>query len=202
MRMSLNTYIYRIGNSLYVNLTNRCSLACTFCPKQSDEYTLHEYNLAMDKHPQADRIITELEQAGDYDELVFCGYGESTFRLTQMLAVAHYAKTKGKRVRLNTDGLGNLIHKRNILPELAENIDALSISLNAQNKHIYNYHCQPSLPGSYEAMREFVQQAPDYFDDVTVTAIEGLEAVDIEACENIARDAGVKFRTRQLDVLG
>jgi len=27
---------YRIRNSLYINLTNRCTLACTFCPKFAD----------------------------------------------------------------------------------------------------------------------------------------------------------------------
>ena len=38
--------------------------------------------------------------------------------------------------------------------------------------------------------------------EVTLTAIDGLEGVDVAACEKIARDIGVKFRRRVLDVVG
>jgi TatD family-associated radical SAM protein len=134
--------------------------------------------------------------------VVFCGYGEPTLRLNLLLEVARYIKQQGGRVRVNTDGLANLIHKHDTLPELGQCVDALSVSLNAQNKAIYDLHCRPNLPDSYEAMLEFLRRAPEYIADVTATAIDGLEGVDIDACEAIARSMHVKFRRRILNEVG
>jgi TatD family-associated radical SAM protein len=116
--------------------------------------------------------------------------------------VARNVKARGGRVRLNTDGLSNLVHKHDTLPELAECVDALSVSLNAQNSEVYDRHCRPNLPGSYEAVLEFLREAPKHIQDVTATAIDGLEGVDIPACEAIAKDLGVKFRRRVLNEVG
>jgi len=103
---------------------------------------------------------------------------------------------------VNSDGLANLVHKRNVLPELGKYVDSISISMNAQNKEIYNRHCQPALPNSYESMLEFLKQAPHYIEDVTATALDGLEGVDINACEELATQCGVKFRKRTLGRVG
>ncbi|MCU7861477.1 MAG: radical SAM protein, partial [Candidatus Thiodiazotropha sp. (ex Lucinoma kastoroae)] len=100
------------------------------------------------------------------------------------------------------DGLCNLVHKHNTLPELGECVDCLSISLNAQNQEIYDLHCRPNLPGSYEAMLDFIREAPSYITDVTVSAVDGLEGVDIPACEAIAKAMKVKFRRRVLNQVG
>jgi TatD family-associated radical SAM protein len=105
-------------------------------------------------------------------------------------------------VRINTDGLANLVHRRNVLPELATCVDALSVSMNAQDEQVYAQHCLPALPGSFEAMLDFLTLAPRYIADVSATAIAGLEGVDIAACEAIATRLGVKFRRRELDVVG
>jgi TatD family-associated radical SAM protein len=105
-------------------------------------------------------------------------------------------------VRLNTDGLSNLVHKHDTLPELAQCVDALSVSMNAQNQEVYDRHCRPNLPGSYEAMLNFLREAPHHIKEVTATAIDGLEGVDITACEKIAQKLGVKFRHRTLGKVG
>ena len=102
-------------------------------------------------------------------------------------------------MRLNTDGLANLVHKRNVLPEMTGLIDAMSISLNAQNEEVYNRHCVPALDHSWQAMLDFLQQAPAYIPEVTATAINGLDGVDIEACRRLAEERGARFRQRQLD---
>ena len=107
-----------------------------------------------------------------------------------------------RRVRLNTDGLASLVYKRDVTPDLEGPVDALSISLNAQNEAVYNRHCRPTLPGSYNAVLEFADRVRDFVPDVTLTAIDGLEGVDIAACERIALDLGVKFRRRVLGAVG
>jgi TatD family-associated radical SAM protein len=193
---------YVIGDSLYLNITDRCTLECTFCPKTQGILQVHEYDLTLDHRPSSQEIIAAIDDPAAYQEVVFCGYGEPTLRLKVLLEVAKYIKAHGGRVRVNTDGLANLANKRNVLPELAECVDALSISLNAQNAEVYDRHCQPALAGSFEQMLDFVAEAPHYIPDVTATAIDGLEGVDIAACRELAEARGVKFRRRVLDEVG
>ncbi len=163
---------------------------------------MHDYDLTIDHRPEVEEITNAIGDPTRYHEIVFCGYGEPTLRLKVLLEIADYVKGKGGRVRVNTDGLANLVNKRNVLPEMQGRVDALSVSLNAQNSEVYDRHCRPALAGSYEALLAFLRQAADYIPDVTATAIDGLEGVDIVACERIASECGVKFRTRNLDVVG
>ncbi len=193
---------YRIGNNLYLSITDRCTLECAFCPKTYGDMTVKGYDLAFDHRPTAEEIIASIDDPSRYDEVVFCGYGEPTLRLNVLLQVARHIKQQGGRVRVNTDGLCNLVHKHDTLPALGECVDALSVSLNAQNEEIYDLHCRPNLPGSYAAMLEFLRQAPNYIEDVTATAIDGLEGVDMAACEAIAKSMNVKFRRRILNEVG
>jgi TatD family-associated radical SAM protein len=193
---------YQIGNNLYLSITDRCTLECAFCPKTMGDMTVKEYDLTLDHRPTAEEIIASIDSPSQYNKIVFCGYGEPTLRLNVLLEVARHIKQHGGRVRVNTDGLSNLVHKHDTLPELGECVDALSVSLNAQNSEIYDRHCRPNLPGSYQAMLTFLGQAPKYIPDVTATAIEGLEGVDIEACEAIAKQLKVKFRRRILNIVG
>ena len=158
--------------------------------------------MTMDHRPTAREIIDSVDNPAAYDEIVFCGYGEPTLRLKTLLEVARELKKHHALIRLNTDGLGNLVHKRNILPELSEVVDAVSISMNAQDEATYNRHCQPQLPGSYEAMLDFVRLAPAYIKKVTASAIHGLDGVDIAACRARAAALGVNFRQRELDRVG
>jgi len=175
---------------------------CAFCPKTLGHPEVKGYDLTIDQRPTTAEIIQAIGDPRDYPEIVFCGFGEPTMRLKVLLEVAHFIKSKGGRVRVNSDGLANLVHKRNILPELGKYVDALSISMNAQNEEIYNQHCQPALPHSYESMLDFLKQAPHYINDVTATALDGLEGVDIKACEALATQCGVKFRSRMLGRVG
>ncbi|MDX2421519.1 MAG: TatD family nuclease-associated radical SAM protein [Amphritea sp.] len=196
------TLVYQIGNNLYINLTDRCTLTCQFCPKHNGCTDVKGYDLALEVRPPAQQIIDLIADPSRYDCIVFCGYGEPTLRLKPLLEIAHWVKQHGGKTRLNTDGLGNLVNKRNILPELSECIDALSISLNAHNEATYIQHCQPALPGSYEAMLAFVALAPHYIKEVSASAINGLEGVDIAACRQLAESRGVHFKQRELDVVG
>ena len=119
-----------------------------------------------------------------------------------LLQVANSVKQQGKPVRVNTDGLGNLVNQRNILPELATCVDALSVSMNAHEEALYNTHCNPGVEGSYMAMLNFLKWSPQYIKKVTATAIEGLPGVNIDACKEMAEQLGVEFKTRKLDQIG
>ncbi len=200
--MQTVTISYVIGNKLYLNITDRCTLVCEFCPKTQGLHQVHEYDLSLNQRPELDDIIAAVGDPSAYEEIVFCGYGEPTLRFKTLLHVARYVKEQGGRVRLNTDGLANLTNKRNVLPEMHGLIDAVSVSMNAHNETLYKQHCAPQLMGAWQAMLGFLAEAPAYIPDVTATAINGLAGVDIVACEQIAADLGVKFRARQLDVVG
>ncbi|MFC3152357.1 TatD family nuclease-associated radical SAM protein [Litoribrevibacter euphylliae] len=196
------TLVYDIGNKRYINLTNACTLECQFCPKHNGSTQVHEFDLHIKKQPSTSDIIIELGDLSKVEEVVFCGFGESTLRLLPLLEIAAYVKAQGVPVRVNTDGLGNLVHQRNILPDLASVVDALSISLNAQNEAVYNRHCHPKKPGAYQAVRDFIELAPKYIQKVEVSAIDGLEDVDVVECQRIAEASGAKFKRRVLDVVG
>ncbi len=198
----MNQLSYQIEDRLYLNITDRCTLGCAFCPKNNGRMDLHEYDLSLDHRPTAAEVIASIDDVSTYTEFVFCGYGEPTLRLDVLLDVAKYIKEHGGKIRVNTDGLANLVHKRNVLPELGRYVDSLSISMNAQNEEIYNRHCLPAIDGSYQAMLEFLRLAPHYIKDVSASALEGLEGVDIQACEQLASACGVRFKHRRLGVVG
>ncbi len=196
------TLVYDIRHSRYLNITGRCTLRCQFCPKHNGSKQVHQYQLALDHQPSAAEIIPQLGDVSQFNEYVFCGYGEPTLNLPTLLTVAHEIKRRGGRVRVNTDGLGNLFHRRNILPELANCVDALSVSLNANTPLLYQRHCQPRLRGAWEAVNQFIIEAPHYIAEVQVSAIDGLAGVDIAACQQIVEQAGCQFKHRMLDMVG
>lgn len=197
-----DTLVYTIDNRLYVNLTDRCTLACRFCPKHNGSKDVHDYNLTLSERPDPLKIIHLIGDPTQYEEVVFCGFGEPTLRLNALIEIATEVKMSGGKTRLNTDGLANLFHKKNVIPLLATCIDAISVSLNAQNEHLYTLHCAPSLPHSFFAVLSFIEQAAQSIPDVTATAIDGLEGIDIHACEALALERGAKFKARKLDVVG
>jgi TatD family-associated radical SAM protein len=193
---------YQIGDRLYLNITDRCTLECRFCPKTQDRPEVRGYDLTLSQRPTAEQLIASVGDPARYAEVVFCGFGEPTLRLKVLLEVAHWIKAHGGRVRVNTDGLANLVHKDDTLPLLGECVDAISVSMNAQSAAVYEEHCQPALPGSYHRMLDFLRAAPRHIPDVTATAIRGLPGVDIDACARLAKELGVGFRARELDKVG
>ncbi len=196
------TIAYRINDNLYLNITDRCTLACKFCPKTQGIKRVHDFDLTLEQRPEIESIIESIGNPREYDSIVFCGFGEPTLRLKVLLTVARHIKKERGKVRINTDGLANLFHKRNVLPDFEGLVDALSVSLNGQNETIYNQHCQPALKGSFNAVLDFLRLAPRYVPEVTASAIHGLEGLDIEACSALAKQLGVGFRQRNLDVVG
>lgn len=197
-----DTIAYELHGNLYLNITNRCTLRCAFCPKFNHQWDVQSYHLRLHSEPSAEELLAAVGDPERYGEIVFCGLGESTLRLETMLTVAEDLHARGARIRLNTDGLANLVYGRDVTPELARCIDAVSISLNAHDSASYEQHCRPKHDNAFEAVLEFIQRARGQIGDVTVTAIDGLEGVNIDGCEAIAKRLGVKFRRRVLDQVG
>lgn len=196
------TIAYTLHGNCYLNITNRCTLRCAFCPKFNKTWEVQGYPLRIRHEPDSEEILREIGNPGDYRQIVFCGLGEPTLRLATLLEVAGNMKQQGAFVRLNTDGLANYVHKRDITPGLKGVIDAVSISLNAQDEQVYFEHCRPPQNGLLQEVLEFVAAVKEHVPDVTLTAIDGLPGVDISACEKMAARLGVKFRRRVLDVVG
>jgi TatD DNase family protein len=194
---------YPIGKGLYINLTRGCTLHCEFCPKWSKPI-VHDYDLTLNHNPTAKEIIQAMGDFSGYEEIVFCGFGEPTLRLEVLLEVAAHVKKSGsQQVRINTDGLANLVYRRDITPRFNGLIDSISISLNAQDEATYNRHCRPAMPESYSALLDFISLVKAHVPDVVATAVDGLEGVDIEACRQIAEEKmAVKFRRRILNRVG
>jgi len=200
--MPLPLYAYELHGNCYLNLTNRCTLRCRFCPKFNKDWVVKGYELRLPSEPDAETLWQAIGDPARYREVVFCGYGEPTLRLDVMLTLARRIKSADGRTRLNTDGLANLVHGRDVTAELSDGIDAVSVSLNAQDAATYARQCRPPGPDAYPAMLDFVDHVRRHMPDVTVTAIDGLEGVDIPACHAIADRLGVKFRRRVLDEVG
>lgn len=193
---------YTLDQRRYLNVTNRCTLRCRFCPKFNDDWVVRGYSMRIGQEPSVADMIAAVGEPAQWEEVVFCGFGEPTLRLAEILAVAQAIRPQARRIRINTDGLANRIHGRDVTPELAGWIDALSISLNAQDAETYARWTRPRHDDAYEAMLDFTQRARQHVPEVVLTAIDGLEGVDIAACEAIAQSLGVGFRRRYLGRVG
>ncbi|MGE5188593.1 MAG: TatD family hydrolase [Gemmatimonadota bacterium] len=193
---------YRIRNSLYLNVTNRCTNACVFCAKRTDYHVKGHY-LKLPAEPSVAEILAEVGDPSAADEIVFCGFGEPLLRLDDVKAVARALKARGARIRINTDGLANLVHGRDILPELAGLVDALSVSLNAPDAETYARIC-PNRYGaaSFPALLDFLRRAPRHVPSVVATAV-ALPELDHDAVRRLAESIpGVSFRLRSFDEVG
>lgn len=155
--------------------------------------------MRLDHEPNIKEMLVAAGNPRFYREIVFCGLGEPTLRLYTVLEAAHLLRRKGGGIRVNTDGLANLVYGRDVTPDLEGNVDALSISLNAQDETVYNRLCRPPSSGAYRSVLDFIRRARDFVPDITLTALDGVAGVDLAACEHIARDLGVKFRHRACD---
>ena len=196
---------YTIRDSVYLNVTGSCTNACTFC-KRSVNPVVKGHDLRLQRDPSPDEMLDALDSEGwqNRSEVVFCGYGEPTIRLPEVLQTASRIKEMkpSMKIRLNTNGLANLYHRKNIVPELTYAIDTVSISLNAQDSSTFEKLCRPSVgPDPYGSLLDFSRKCVTAGLDVVLTVVAHPE-VDIEACRKIARDMSAGFRVREYNEVG
>ena len=188
-------FVYPLKNSLYVNLTIRCNADCVFCDRKG-EAVIKGHNLRIEREPEAAEVIAAIGDPGRFEEIVFCGYGEPTIRLEAMKEVASWVKAHGGRTRLNTDGHGSVINKRNIVPELAGLIDAVSISLNSTDPAQYGALMRIDGSRFFPAMVDFAREAVRLLPKVTMTIVD-LSDVDRERARRfVEEEIGATFYTR------
>lgn len=193
--MDLPQIVYKLRNSLYLNITIRCNADCIFCNRKGDA-VVKGYNLKIEHEPTSQEIIEAISDPTKYDEIVFCGYGEPTIRLDVIKEVARWVKEDGGKVRLNTDGHGNIINNRNIVPELAGLIDSVSISLNSIDPKQYGELMRVDGERFHKAMVEFARECKKYIPEVTMTVI-GMDKIEQEKAKQfVEQEIGVAFRVR------
>ena len=197
------TILYPVGTGLYINLTNRCPCNCTFCIRQkgADFYTNN--SLWLEHEPTFEEVKAALladPNLDKYSEFVFCGFGEPTEALEVLLQTAKFIKTKSdKPIRINTNGLGNLINGKDIVPLLKGIIDCVSISLNSSNLKIYEMNVRPKFKDAHKAMIDFAKEAVKVIPSVKMTTVSTtITKEDEENCQKLCDSIGVKYRIREL----
>lgn len=186
---------YEMWGNLYLNITNRCTNACTFCIRYQTD-VLWGYNLKLDGEPTVEEIVEAIGDPTRYREVVFCGYGEPTIRLDVVKEVGARIRRAGGRVRIDTNGQGNLIWNRNVAPELREAVDAVSVSLNAHDAETYDRICRPTRGGGvFQHVLSFITECKKAGLTVTASVVD-VPGIDLARAQALAEALGVPLRVR------
>ena len=195
------TVTYPVYNGIYVNMTNRCPCACTFCLRKQSDHVYGSDSLWLEREPTVEEVCESIDKwdLSKYSEIVFCGYGEPTMRLDDLLKVAAYIKSKSNiPLRINTNGLADLIAGEKVAHKLEGLIDTVSVSLNATNKEDYFKLVRPKFGiDSYDAMLNFTKECTKYVPNVIMTVVDEVTSKEEqEKSREICESIGAKLRVR------
>jgi len=193
--------VYDYFGGLYLNITNKCPNACEFCIRNFTNSLGDADSLVLKENPTVEEVKEELARwdVNSYDEVVFCGYGEPTERLPELLELARYIKARyGRQIRINTNGLADLIWGRPTAPDLKGVIDAVSVSMNEADAQKYYDLCHPRFGlQSYDAIIKYIEDVKKYVPYVATSVVtSAISRESIAACEKKARELGVVFKLR------
>lgn len=205
-----NTLVYTLDRKIYINLTNRCTNDCIFCLR-NDKADVVGQTLWLDSEnfgvndviKQYNEILRKAQNDGvKYtNEVIFCGYGEPMLKLEILKEVAKYIKEKypNTKIRVNTNGHANFVYKRNVVPELKGLVDEFSVSLNGKDSEEYRELSQPKFERAYDEVKKFIKACSDAEIVVIASVVEGYKGrhLDLDACEEISKSLGAKFRVRE-----
>ncbi|MBP3291006.1 MAG: radical SAM protein [Clostridia bacterium] len=195
----MKNYVYEYGDSLYINLTNKCPNNCEFCLRNFKN-GVGEDDLRLSREPNFEDVKEALSlfPLKKYDEIVFCGFGEPMCALSVLSQVGPYLKRLGLKTRVNTNGLGGLWNKRDDVPQLiSKYIDAVSISLNASNRELYQEICRSKYgEEAFDAIIDFTKGCVENGIDTTLTVVDFIGEDEIAECRKLADELGAKFRVR------
>ncbi|MEF2900859.1 MAG: TIGR04100 family radical SAM protein [Terrisporobacter sp.] len=194
------TILYDYEDSLYINLTNKCPCACVFCIRKETDHVGNSDSLWLDHEPTVEEVKKEFKNfdLNKYEEIVFCGYGEPLVRINEVVEVAKYIRSISNiKIRVNTNGLSDLIHNKKTAQMLKDNIDAVSISLNAPNKVKYNEVTKPKFgEKSYEALLDFATDCKKYIKEVNFSVVDEINEKEIQESKELAESMNIPLRVR------
>ena len=193
--------IYTFENQVYLNITNACPCRCTFCIRNNGDSVGEATTLWIDHNPTIQEIKSEIDKF-DFSKynnsIIICGYGEPTCALDNMIEACKHLKSKGINIRLNTNGLSDLINKRETAKEICQVIDSVSISLNAPTAEKYNEVTRPSFgEKSFDAMLKFAKECKEYGIPVKLTVVDVISKEDIEDCKKLCEEIDIPLRVRE-----
>lgn len=193
----MDNYVYKIGNKLYINLTNRCSNNCDFCIRDGRE-GMNGTALWIEKEPSANDVIAALPQdLLSYEEVVFCGFGEPTYNLEALVEAGKFLHEKGVTTRINTNGQANLIHGRDVSAEVCSACDYINVSLNECNAQKYQTHCNSVFgEDAYAALLDFARLCVSHGAKVNFSIVDSIERRDIDECVELSKKLGIPLRIR------
>jgi len=202
MKKKSMTLSYEVGEGLYLNITNKCPCNCTFCIRNNGDGAYGSDPLWLEHQPTAGDVIENLRHRDldKYKDIVFCGYGEPTTELGILKEVSAYIRSVTKTpIRLNTNGLSDLINKRDTAPEFKGVVDVVSISLNASDKEAYDKVTRPSFKDAdcFAAMLKFADEVKHYVPEVMFTVVDIIGEEEIERSRRIAESVGIRLRVRE-----
>ena len=196
-----DTYAYTLDGNLYINLTNKCSNGCDFCVRNERTSYYGNYLWLKKGDPTVEKVIAQVNGFGDlsrFKEVVFCGFGEPTYKVAEITALCDYFHEKGLKTRLNTNGQGDLINKRSIVPELKGKIDFVNISLNASCAEKYQKICRSQYGESvFEAILEFAKQCNKNGVPCRFSIVDCIGEEEVEACKALAESVRVPLYIRK-----
>lgn len=194
------TILYDYEDSLYINLTNKCPCACVFCIRKETDHVGNSDSLWLDHEPTVEEVKKEFKNfdLNKYEEIVFCGYGEPLVRINEVVEVAKYIRSISNiKIRVNTNGLADLIHKKKTAVMLKDVIDAVSISLNAPNKEVYLEVTQPAFGiKSFDAMLSFAKDCKTCLKEVCFSVVDEISEEEISKSQELADSLGIPLRVR------
>lgn len=196
----MNIFTYVIDKNIYINLTNRCSNNCDFCIRNTND-GISGYHLWLDTDPTAEQVIAELDKMtlGDYEQVVFCGFGEPIYAYEVIKQVANYAHEKGLTTRINTNGQAKLILGRDITSEIGSYIDIINVSLNATDATKYDDICHSEFgTAAYDELLTFAKGCKASAKQVILSIVDSIGAEEIAKSKVIAESIGVTLRVREL----
>ena len=198
------TITYPVKKGLYINMTNRCPCACTFCLRHNADSVYGSEPLWLEREPTVKEVCDSIDRWNlvEFEEIVFCGYGEPTERLFDLLEVAKYIKAKSDiKIRINTNGLADLIWSEPTAERLKGLIDTVSVSLNATNKEDYLKTVRPKFgETSYDAMLKFTKDCTKFIPNVVMTVVDVVTTPEEqEKCRKICEQLGATLRIRPFE---
>lgn len=195
------TILYTVGNKLYVNITNRCPCACTFCIRNNGDGAYGSDSLWLEREPTVEEILRGFDKLDldSFTELVFCGYGEPMERADAVAEVmAAIRKKSSIPARINTNGLSDLINGRETA-HLLRDFDTVSISLNAPTAEEYNEVSRPSLENAFDAILKFAEDCKKYVPKVIFSVVDVITKEQTERCQALADSMNIPLRVRKYD---